>query len=85
MVGGDTFILFTAWLTAQQVNQTFIIAIKTMVYFICFFNGKASKLVNNIYALTDFTPRTTTPSAPYLSFNRIQLRSHYTIFYFSCS
>ena len=32
---------------------------------------KASKFVNNIYALTNFTPRTTTPSAPYLYFNEI--------------
>ena len=54
-----------------------------MVYFMRFFSGKASKFVNSIYALTNLTPRTTTPSAPYLSYNRIQLRSHYTIFYFS--
>ena len=83
IVGGVTFILFTAWLTAQQVNQTFTIAVKTKVYFIRFFNGKACKFDSNIYALTNLTPRTTTPSAPYLSFNRIQLRSHYIIFYFS--
>ena len=83
MVGGATYILFTAWLTAQQVNQTFIVAIKTMVYFIGFFSGEASKFLSNTYALTNLTSRTTTPSAPYLSFNRIQLRSHYIIFYFS--
>ena len=71
MVGGVTYILFTAWLTAQQVNQTFIVAIKTMVYFIGFFSGEASKFLSNTYALTDLTPRTTAPSAPYLSFNRI--------------
>ena len=28
-----TLLLFTAFPTAQQVNQTFIVAIKTMVYF----------------------------------------------------
>ena len=31
----------TAWLTAQKVNQTFIVAIKTMVYFIDLFSGEA--------------------------------------------
>ena len=29
MVGGVTYMLFTTWLTAQQVNQTLIVAIKT--------------------------------------------------------
>ena len=82
MVGGVTYMLFTACLAAQQVNQTFTIAFKTMVYFV-FLSGEASKFVSNTYALTNVTPRTTTPSAPYLSFNRIQLRSHNIIFYFS--
>ena len=81
MVGGVTYMLFTACLAAQQVNQTFTIAFKTMVYFV-FLSGEASKFVSNTYALTNVTPRTTTPSVPYLSFNRIQLRSH-NIFYFS--
>ena len=63
-VGVVIYILFTAWLTAQQVNQTFIVAIKTMVYFIGFFSGEASKSLSNTYALTNLTPRTTTPSAP---------------------
>ena len=71
MVGGVTSILFTAWLTVQPVNQTFVVAIKTMVYFIRLFSGKASKFVSNIYAVRNFTPRTTTPSAPYLSFNKL--------------
>ena len=83
MVGGVTYILFTAWVTAQQVNQTFIGAIKTLIYFIGFFSGEASKFLCNTHALSIFTPRTTTPSALYLSFNRIQLRSHCIIFYFS--
>ena len=48
-----------------------------------FFSGEASKFLSKTYALTNLTPRTTTPSAPCLSFNRIQLRSHYIIFYFS--
>ena len=82
MVGGVTYMLFTACLAAQQVNQTFTIAFKTIVYFV-FLSGEASKFVSNTYALTNVTPRTTTPSAPYLSFNRIQLRSHNIIFYFS--
>ena len=82
MVGGVTYMLFTACLAAQQVNQTFTIAFKTMVYFV-FLSGEASKFVSNTYALTNVTPRTTTPSVPYLSFNRIQLRSHNIIFYFS--
>ena len=52
-----------------------------MVHFIC--GGEASEFVSDIYALTKLTPRITTPSAPYLTFNRIQLRSHYVNFYFS--
>ena len=83
IVGGVTYILFTALLTAQQINQTFIVAVKTMVYFIRIFSGEANEFGSNTYALTNLTPRTTTPLAPYLSFNRIQLRSHYVIFYFS--
>ena len=83
IVGGVTYILFTALLTAQQINQTFIVAIKTMVYCIRIFSGEANEFGSNTYALTNLTPRTTTPLAPYLSFNRIQLRSHYVIFYYS--
>ena len=49
-------------------------------YFIRLFSGKASKFVNNIYALTNFTPRNTTPSAPYLPFNKI-CRSEKIIIY----
>ena len=30
---GGTFILFTAYLKAQKLNQIFIVAIKTMVHF----------------------------------------------------
>ena len=45
MVGGITYILFTTWLTAQTVNHTFLVAIKTMVYFIRLFRGK--KLLNS--------------------------------------
>ena len=71
MTGGVTYILFTTWLTAPQVNQTFIVAIKTMVYFIGIFSSEASKFFSNTYALTNLTPRTTTPLAAYLSFNRI--------------
>ena len=82
MVGGVIYILFTTRLTAQQVNQTCIVAIKTMVIIRCF-SGEASKFVSNTYAFTKLTPRTTTNSAPYLSFNRTQLRSDYIIFYFS--
>ena len=62
MVGGVTYVLFTTWLTGQQVNQTFNVASKTMT----FFSGEASKFVSNTYALTNLTPRTTTPSALYL-------------------
>ena len=51
MVGVINSILFTACLTAQQVNQTFIVAIKTMVCFISFFSGEASEFVSNTYAV----------------------------------
>ena len=82
MVGGITYILFNVCLTAQQIKQ-FIVTIKTMVYFPIFFSGEVSEFISNIYAFTNLTPRVTTPSAPYLSFNRMQLRSHHVIFYFS--
>ena len=36
MVSGVIYVLFTAWLTAQQVNQTFIIAIKTELFYTFF-------------------------------------------------
>lgn len=48
MVGDITYILFTACLTAQQINQAFVVAIKTMVDFVSFFNSKTSKFVSNI-------------------------------------
>ena len=34
--GGVTFLLFTAWLTAQQVKQTVVAVKKAMAYFIRF-------------------------------------------------
>ena len=82
MADGITYILFTAYLTAQQVNQTFIVAIKTMVYFINFFlSGESREFVSNICAFTKFTPWISIPLAPYISFIRLQLRSHYVIFF----
>ena len=33
MVGGVTYILFTACFTVQQVNQTFVVAIKTGLFY----------------------------------------------------
>ena len=68
---------------SATVNQTFIVAIKTMVHLIGFYNGEAREFVSNIYVLADLTLRITTPSVPYLSFNKIQLRSHNVVFYFS--
>ena len=53
MVGGVTYIFFTAWLTAQQVNQVFIITIKAMGFLYAFFGGKASECVSNIYCILD--------------------------------
>ena len=55
MVVGITYILPTACFTAHQANQTFIIAIKTMVYFISSFSGEVSEIGSNIYALTNLT------------------------------
>ena len=43
MVGGVTYILFTACFIAQEVNQTFILAIKTMILR----DFLAEKLVNS--------------------------------------
>ena len=67
MVGGITYILFIAYLTAQQVNQSFIVEIKTTVCLISFFSSEATEFISNINAFTNLTPRITTPSAPYLS------------------
>ena len=36
MIGDITYLLLTACLTVQQVNQTFIVPIKIMVYFTSF-------------------------------------------------
>lgn len=55
MVGGFTFILFTTGLTTQQVNQTFIVTIKTVVNE--FFSGITSKCSSNCH-LTNVTSRT---------------------------
>ena len=83
MVGGVTYILFTACFIAQEVNQTFILAIKTMILR----DFLAEKLVNSsaIFMLLETwhleLPHPWHPTF----FNRIQLRSHYVIFYFSCA
>ena len=58
MVGGVTFVFFTTCFTAQRANQTFIVAIKTMVYFTGIFSGEASEFISNIYTLTNLTPGT---------------------------
>ena len=68
-----------------HINQTFYHCNQTMVYFVRFFSSEASNFFSNTYALTNVRPRTTTTSAPYLPFNRMLLRSHYTIFCFSCN
>lgn len=83
MVSNVTYILFTTSRTVQQVNQKFIVAIKTMAFVVRIFSGEANKFVSNMYTLTNLTPRTITPLAPYLSFNRIELWSHYVFFCFS--
>ena len=54
MIGSVTYVLFTARLTALKVNQTFIVSVKTMVYFIGFFSSEASKFLSNTYALTKY-------------------------------
>ena len=62
MVGNFTWALFTACFTTQQVDQTFIMAMKTMVDFVTHFSGKASKYVKKCYVLTHLKPRTLTLS-----------------------
>ena len=57
MVSGINYILFTTYLASQHVNQTFIVAIKTMVYFINILSGEARELISNIYALTNLISR----------------------------
>ena len=56
-----------------------IVKIKTVAYFVRIFIDEVSKLISNINFRTNLTPRNITPSVPYISFNRIQLRSHYVI------
>ena len=51
IVGGITYILFTACFTTQQVNQIFIVAFTSMVYFISFFSGDRGEFFSNIYFL----------------------------------
>ena len=82
MVGGVTYILFTA-MTYSSTGKSNIYHCNQNYGLFFFFGGEASKFLSSTYALTNLTPKTTTPSAPYLSFNRMQLRSHYIIFYFS--
>ena len=43
------------------------------------FSGEASTFISNISDRTNLKPRIITPLAPYICFNRIQLRSHYII------
>ena len=57
MVSGITYILSSIYLASQNVNQTFIVAIKTMVYFINILSGEARELISNIYALTNLISR----------------------------
>ena len=45
MVRGITYNLLSACLTAQQVSQTIIVAIKAMVYLINLFSCKAIEIV----------------------------------------
>ena len=45
MVRGITYKLLTTCLTAQQVNQAIIVAIKAMVYLINLFSCKAIEIV----------------------------------------
>ena len=61
----------------QLNRQTKHLSLQSKLWFIlCFLSGEASKFLSNTYALTNLTPKTTTPLAPYLSFHRVQLRSH---------
>lgn len=48
MTDGITYILFTACLTAQQVNQTYCSAIKTMVYFLNLSTDEVSEFISSI-------------------------------------
>ena len=57
LVDSITYILFSLFLIAEQVNQTFIVTIKTMVYFISYFSGEASEFISNISVLTNLTPK----------------------------
>ena len=77
--------LLLKWSVELPICKSNILSLQSNYgLFYTFFSRKASKFVSNTYALTNLTPRTTTPSAPYLPFNRMLLKSHY-IFYFSCN
>ena len=65
----------------QQVNQIFIVASKTMVYFRSLFSCGHSEFFSIIYFFTNLTPKTTKPSTPYFSFHRSQLTKIYIYIY----
>ena len=62
IVGSLTSLLFSAMVKNKEVNESFFITIKMMIYFVsftCHYTGKCVSL-NNIY--TDFTTRFFTTS-----------------------
>ena len=65
MVGSCTCILLTTYLAFKQINQTFIITVKTMIKLMCVFCGKAGECISNFYVLTKLAPKTPTSSTTY--------------------
>ena len=71
MVGCIINITFIACFTGQQETEHLSLQ-SSYGLFYKLFNGKASKLASNIYALTNLTSSIATFSVPSLSFKRIQ-------------
>ena len=63
--------LFTTCYATQQVDETFVVTVKTMSDFVCRLNGKARKSISHLYTCTYLTPLVTTPITSYFPFNML--------------
>ena len=56
-----TSVFFTTWSATQQIDETFAVAFKTMIDFICRFSDKARESISYLYTCTHLTILVTTP------------------------
>ena len=55
----------------QRVDETFAVAVKVMIDFICRFGGKTKKSISYLYTCACLTPWVTTPKTSYFPFNML--------------